>query len=85
MGHKEPEQSLESSGGSMTDKARKLWALLDDIDTLDDACREDDAAFRKRCYAIQRKRFGIMSGDEYDTDKAGMLADIPAKIERSEG
>lgn len=36
-----------------------LWRLLDDVDTLDDACREDDAAFRKRAYATQRKRFDI--------------------------
>jgi hypothetical protein len=47
-------------------QAAKLWSLLDDIDTMDDAAKGNDAAFRKRCYEIQRKRFQIMSGEEYD-------------------
>jgi len=38
----------------------KLWDLLDDIDTLDDAAGSDDAGFRKRVYEIQRRRFGIV-------------------------
>ncbi len=50
--------------------AYELWRLLDDIDTLDDACRENDAAFRKLTYAKQRKRFGIIAepivGELYD-------------------
>ena len=40
--------------------AYDLWRMLDDIDTLDDACREDDAGFRKLAYAKQRKRFEII-------------------------
>ena len=50
-----------------------LWRLLDDIDTLDDACKSDDAVFRKRAYEIQRKRFDILSGEEFDR-----LASAPA-------
>ena len=42
-----------------------LWALLDDIDTLDDACKEHDKAFRKRAYKIQRRRYEISSSDGY--------------------
>ena len=36
--------------------AAALWDLLDDIDTLDDSCRDDDAAFRARVRVIQEKR-----------------------------
>ena len=36
--------------------AAALWDLLDDIDTLDDSCRDDDAAFRARVRAVQKKR-----------------------------
>ena len=42
-----------------------LWMLLDDIDTLDDACRGDDARFRKRAYQIQQKRHDIIGSDGY--------------------
>jgi hypothetical protein len=48
------------------DAARRLWMLLDDIDTLDDACRADDAAFRKHAREVQRKRFGVLSGEQMD-------------------
>ena len=44
----------------------QLWKLLDDIDALDDAAKGYDSEFRKRCYAIQRKRFEIMSGEQFD-------------------
>jgi len=47
-------------------KARALWALLDDIDTMDDACRSNDSAFRHAVRRIQCRRFEIMSGAEFD-------------------
>ena len=34
-----------------------LWGLLDDIDTLDDACKENDKAFRDATRKRQRRRF----------------------------
>jgi hypothetical protein len=43
-----------------------LWKLLDNIDTLDDACRSDDAAFRKHTRDQQRKRFDVLSGANFD-------------------
>ena len=46
--------------------ACRLWMLLDAIDTLDDACRDNDADFRLRCRAIQRQRFNIISGQQMD-------------------
>jgi hypothetical protein len=53
-------------------KIVKLWMLLDDIDTLDDACREDDHSFREATRTTQRRRFEIVSGDEFD----GLVANI---------
>jgi len=43
-----------------------LWALLDDIDTLDDVCKGDDYAFRIWVRPLQQKRFKIMSGERFD-------------------
>jgi hypothetical protein len=51
-------------------QASRLWALLDDIDTLDDACRDDDRAFRFHVRRIQKKRFDIMTGKEWDAASA---------------
>jgi hypothetical protein len=36
--------------------AEALWKLLDDISTLDDVCREDDAAFRNAVRKVQQER-----------------------------
>lgn len=36
---------------------KHLWAQLDAIDTLDDACRENDASFRKLARARQKRRW----------------------------
>ncbi len=43
-----------------------LWDLLDKIDTLDDACKGDDEAFRKLAYEVQQRRFEISSSDGYE-------------------
>tara|TARA_R110002012_G_C11677298_1_gene614039 strand:- start:9773 stop:9973 length:201 start_codon:yes stop_codon:yes gene_type:complete len=45
--------------------ARFLWDLLDDIDTLDDACKSDDLAFRNRARGKQRRRYEISDSDGY--------------------
>jgi hypothetical protein len=45
--------------------ARFLWDLLDNIDTLDDACKGDDLAFRNRVRRNQRRRFEISDSDGY--------------------
>lgn len=42
--------------------AVKLWRLLDDIDTQDDASRSNDAHFRACVYEIQQKRHAILPG-----------------------
>ena len=59
--------------------AAALWALLDDIDTLDDAAKGDDAAFRGNARDIQRRRFAVMSGELFDQyhDKARALTGGP--------
>lgn len=57
--------------------ALSLWALLDSIDTLDDAAKGDDALFRKRCYQLQRRRFAILSGASVDAARS----EQPARAE----
>lgn len=43
-----------------------LWKLLDDIDTASDAFKTNYEGLAKYVYNTQRKRFSIMSGEEYD-------------------
>jgi hypothetical protein len=43
---------------SMSDR-EYLWQLLDDISTLDDMCKGDDAAFRKNVRRIIEKRTNV--------------------------
>jgi hypothetical protein len=54
-----------------------LWTLLDDIDTLDDACKGDDAAFRKRCYELQQRRHGIVDGAYVDSATSAFMETGP--------
>lgn len=42
-----------------------LWQLMDDIDTMDDACRNDDAAFRRIVREKIAKRHQVMKSDGY--------------------
>jgi hypothetical protein len=44
----------------------RLWKLLDDIDTLDDAVKDNDKAFREHARTIQQKRRGIVPEAEVD-------------------
>jgi hypothetical protein len=49
----------------METTALRLYNLLDDIDTLDDACKSNDAAFRKHAYERQQKRHELADTDGY--------------------
>lgn len=42
-----------------------LFALLDDIDTVSDAVKSDDGAYRKMVERIQRRRFEVATTDGY--------------------
>ena len=44
----------------------RLYKLLDDIDTLDDAAKENDATFRAKCYIIQKQRHLVVTGSQAD-------------------
>lgn len=48
----------------LKEQRRKLWMLLDDIDTLDDSCRDNDNAFRQAARKRQRQRFEIWNPDD---------------------
>lgn len=59
-----------------------LFRLLDDIDTLDDACRNNDALFRERVRAVHRRRFEVVDTDGYSKtwkDEVPAVEDHPAK------
>lgn len=45
--------------------ARFLFDLLDDIDTLDDMAKADDAAYRAAVQKVQRRRFEVATTDGY--------------------
>ena len=43
-----------------------LWQLLDNIDTLDDACRDSDESFRALARNCQKERHQILTSDGYE-------------------
>ncbi len=49
-----------------------LWQLLDDIDTQDDASKSNDKHFRDCAYRIQRRRFDVLSDEEWDKWRAAL-------------
>lgn len=63
---RQQEKRAVINGSSEDVKAQRdaLWQLLDDIDTLDDACRSDDLAFRNEVYRIQQRRWMIYKPKE---------------------
>lgn len=54
---------LEAERDAYVAQRDDLWALLDNIDTLDDSCRDDDRAFRDAARRQQKKRFDIYNPD----------------------
>lgn len=45
--------------------AKFLWYLLDDIDTLDDVCKNNHMRFRERVRAAQRRRTEVATSDGF--------------------
>ena len=43
-----------------------LWKLIDDIDTMDDAAKNDDAAYRRGVGQIQNLRWQVGTSDGYN-------------------
>lgn len=48
----------------------ELWKLLDNIDTLDDACKDDNARFRDLVRDQQQKRFKYIVSDGHELYRA---------------
>lgn len=65
-------QSLTLDAAEAFRVINALWMLLDDIDTLDDAAKDDDTGFRQSCYAIQQKRWQI-----YNLEDPGSICKTP--------
>lgn len=47
-----------------------LWSIVDDIDTADDMCKEDNISFREYVMLKQRDRFCILVSDGYTLFKS---------------
>ncbi len=52
-------------------RAEQLWQLLDDIDTLDDACREYTGVFRQKALEIAKRRH------EVSVSRDGQTLELP--------
>lgn len=61
--------------------AIKLWELLDDIDTLDDACRENDVTFRAQTRRIVQRRTLFLESRDGQTLVPGELMKNPSSTE----
>jgi len=61
-------ESLRNRLNDLTKQRDALWALLDNIDTLDDSCRDNDCAFRDLARREQKKRFDIYNPKETDEE-----------------
>jgi hypothetical protein len=48
------------------EKIYRLWKLLDDIDTLDDAAKNDALALRNAVRVAQKKRWQVVGEAEID-------------------
>lgn len=51
-----------------------LWQLMDDIDSMDDACRDEDAAFRRIVREKIAKRHQVMKSDGH---RVVLCRDVP--------
>jgi len=68
---------FESAAEARTDSdwsiAVGLWNLLDDIDTYDDACRDNDAVFRRRARERLKMRHHFLVSDGYVLKRAPVM------------
>ena len=53
---------------SWKDHAIALWALLDDIDTIDDIAKENETMYRNLTRTTHRKRFNHATSDGYNLE-----------------
>ena len=56
---------LEAERTRLETIAQFLFARLDDIDTIDDAAKDDDHSYRVHVRRIQRRRFEVATTDGY--------------------
>jgi len=48
------------------EKLYHLWKIIDDIDTADDMCKENDKCYRNMVSKLQRSRWEVLSEEEVD-------------------
>lgn len=56
----------------------QLWKLLDDIDTLDDAVKGDDVAYRRTAQAIQKLRWDIWNPGDSELEEPDAICGLCA-------
>ena len=61
----EQERAVRSECAAWEAAATFLWERLDDIDTLDDSCRDNHIKFRERVRATQKRRTEVADSDGY--------------------
>lgn len=61
----EQERAIHLKCLNWQERAKFLWNLLDDIDTLDDECRNNHMRFRARVRATQQRRKEAAESDGY--------------------
>jgi hypothetical protein len=54
--------------------AGKLWDMLDDIDTLDDACRDSDRSFRAHVRHVVKRRFSVLTSNGHELNRDGLYS-----------
>jgi hypothetical protein len=59
-------EKKQAEADRLRERCAQLWKLLDDIDTASDAFKTNYEGLAKYIYNTQRKRFAIMSGEEFE-------------------
>lgn len=60
-----PQEPDVGAPASDFETAAQLWQLLDDIDTLDDACKGNTEAYRNGVRQFVKKRHALLESDGY--------------------
>lgn len=68
-----PEEPIAGAPTSDFETAAELWQLLDDIDSLDDSCKGDNAAFRSKARAYLKDRHRLLESDGYKLYRPGTM------------
>lgn len=72
---RQPPQEAAAPVPDDFETAKRLWQLLDDIDTLDDVHKFDAQGFREGTRTILAKRHALLESDGYELYRPGSMPD----------